>query len=207
MYIRWTLFRTAYSYSRSVMNRPRNRQPRPAQSQAGRGRGGQSRGARGHEHPRQHSPQPAYPASVPSVRQVVPGARVSIVLKQDQPTGREVQGTVSEVLTRGNHPRGIKVRLQDGRVGRVQRMAVANGPEHQSVIDAPFQQLQESSNEPPPRTLADFIREPDDDDEAAIPDVAHEFQGLSTADAVCPICGTFKGDEIAVSHHVESHLS
>ncbi|KAH6722637.1 hypothetical protein BKA61DRAFT_453445, partial [Leptodontidium sp. MPI-SDFR-AT-0119] len=41
----------------------------------------------------------------------------------DQPTGRQVQGTVAELLTRGNHPRGIKVRLQDGRVGRVQRMA------------------------------------------------------------------------------------
>jgi uncharacterized repeat protein (TIGR03833 family) len=59
---------------------------------------------------------------VPSIQQVFPGAMVSIVLKVDQPTGREVQGTVSEVLTSGNHPRGIKVRLQDGRVGRVQRI-------------------------------------------------------------------------------------
>jgi len=50
------------------------------------------------------------------------GARVSIVLKIDQPTGKEVQGIVAEVLTNGNHPRGIKVRLVDGRVGRVQRM-------------------------------------------------------------------------------------
>lgn len=64
--------------------------------------------------------------SVPSIQQVIPGAPVSIVLKMDQPTGREVQGTVSEVLTSGNHPRGIKVRLQDGRVGRVQRMATDN---------------------------------------------------------------------------------
>ncbi|KAL2073854.1 hypothetical protein VTL71DRAFT_11180 [Oculimacula yallundae] len=62
-------------------------------------------------------------SSVPSVQQVVNGAFVSIVLKIDQPTGRQVQGTVAELLTRGNHPRGIKVRLQDGRVGRVQRMA------------------------------------------------------------------------------------
>jgi uncharacterized repeat protein (TIGR03833 family) len=58
---------------------------------------------------------------IPHIQQVFPGASVSIVLKVDQPTGREVQGTVSEVLTSGNHPRGIKVRLQDGRVGRVQR--------------------------------------------------------------------------------------
>ncbi len=59
---------------------------------------------------------------VPTIRQVVLGAPVSIVLKVDQPTGNEVQGFVAEILTRGDHPRGIKVRLQDGRVGRVQRM-------------------------------------------------------------------------------------
>ncbi|EPE27689.1 hypothetical protein GLAREA_04480 [Glarea lozoyensis ATCC 20868] len=59
---------------------------------------------------------------VPNIQQVFPGASVSIVLKPDQPTGREVQGTVVEVLTSGNHPRGIKVRLGDGRVGRVQRI-------------------------------------------------------------------------------------
>ncbi|KAK6212438.1 hypothetical protein LQW54_005212 [Pestalotiopsis sp. IQ-011] len=60
---------------------------------------------------------------VPNVRQVVPGAGVSIVLKADQRTGREVQGVVKDVLTRGDHHRGIKVRLADGRIGRVQRMS------------------------------------------------------------------------------------
>lgn len=66
---------------------------------------------------------PNYDPNVPRVNQVVPGATVSIVLKADQPTGHEVQGTVQDLLTRGDHPRGIKVRLVDGRVGRVQRMA------------------------------------------------------------------------------------
>ncbi|OIW26345.1 hypothetical protein CONLIGDRAFT_634634 [Coniochaeta ligniaria NRRL 30616] len=61
--------------------------------------------------------------TVPTTRQVIPGAGVNIVLKQDQPTGRTVSGTVRDVLTRGNHPRGIKVRLADGRVGRVQSIA------------------------------------------------------------------------------------
>lgn len=51
---------------------------------------------------------------------------MSIVLKQDQPTGLEVQGTVQDILSSGNHPRGIKVRMTDGRVGRVQRMVDAN---------------------------------------------------------------------------------
>lgn len=60
--------------------------------------------------------------TVPKVSEVIPGAHVSIVLKVDQPTGREVQGTVRDVLTRGDHHRGIKVRLTDGRIGRVQRM-------------------------------------------------------------------------------------
>jgi uncharacterized repeat protein (TIGR03833 family) len=60
--------------------------------------------------------------NVPNIEQVFPGASVSIILKVDQPTGREFQGVVGEVLTSGNHPRGIKVRLGDGRVGRVQRI-------------------------------------------------------------------------------------
>lgn len=54
--------------------------------------------------------------------QVKPGCAVSIVLKADQKTGRQVQGTVSQLLTRHNHPRGIKVKLTDGRVGRVQKI-------------------------------------------------------------------------------------
>lgn len=52
-------------------------------------------------------------------RLLVPGTRVAITLKQDQGTGRTVEGLVSERLTKGDHPRGVKVRLQDGRVGRV----------------------------------------------------------------------------------------
>ncbi|EPQ67124.1 hypothetical protein BGT96224_968 [Blumeria graminis f. sp. tritici 96224] len=58
--------------------------------------------------------------TVPTSQQVCIGTSVSIVLKEDQSTGRQVQGLVKEILTRRDHPRGIKVRLQDGRVGRVQ---------------------------------------------------------------------------------------
>ncbi|PHH52134.1 Uncharacterized protein YwbE [Ceratocystis fimbriata CBS 114723] len=61
--------------------------------------------------------------SVPGINQVVRGALVNIVLKVDQPTGRTVAGVIQDVLTRGNHPRGIKVRLADGRVGRVKSLA------------------------------------------------------------------------------------
>ncbi len=51
------------------------------------------------------------------------GLRVSIVLKQDQRTGKRTVGTVKDLLTNsGNHPHGIKVRLTDGQVGRVQEI-------------------------------------------------------------------------------------
>ncbi|KAI1300566.1 hypothetical protein F5Y03DRAFT_397044 [Xylaria venustula] len=65
------------------------------------------------------------PDPVPRTYQVIPGALVNIVLKADQRTGRQVRGTVQDVLTRGDHHRGIKVRLSDGRIGRVQSMALA----------------------------------------------------------------------------------
>jgi uncharacterized repeat protein (TIGR03833 family) len=49
-----------------------------------------------------------------------PGLKVSIVLKQDQRTGRLTEGVVRDILTKSaTHPHGIKVRLEDGRVGRV----------------------------------------------------------------------------------------
>jgi uncharacterized repeat protein (TIGR03833 family) len=49
------------------------------------------------------------------------GLTVDIVLKEDQPTGKLTRGIVKDILTNSqNHPRGIKVRLQDGRIGRVQ---------------------------------------------------------------------------------------
>ena len=51
------------------------------------------------------------------------GLRVAIVLKQDQRTGRQTIGVVKDLLTNSNfHPHGIKVRLTDGQVGRVQEI-------------------------------------------------------------------------------------
>jgi uncharacterized repeat protein (TIGR03833 family) len=60
---------------------------------------------------------------------VRPGARVAIVQKQDQRTGRTVEGVVAAVLTRSAaHPHGIKVRLVDGRVGRVKAVLGDDAP-------------------------------------------------------------------------------
>lgn len=52
---------------------------------------------------------------------VYSGRVVDIVLKKDQPTGKLTRGVVKDILTNSKfHPRGIKVRLQDGNIGRVQ---------------------------------------------------------------------------------------
>ncbi|KMP93980.1 MULTISPECIES: YwbE family protein [Bacillus] len=54
---------------------------------------------------------------------IVPGLEVDIVLKQDQRTGKLTRGIVKDILTNSpSHPHGIKVRLQDGQVGRVQNI-------------------------------------------------------------------------------------
>jgi uncharacterized repeat protein (TIGR03833 family) len=51
---------------------------------------------------------------------VKPGKTVSIVLKKDQRTGKLTQGIVKQLLTKSpTHPHGIKVRLENGLVGRV----------------------------------------------------------------------------------------
>ena len=51
------------------------------------------------------------------------GAVVNVVQKQDQGTGKLPQGVVARILTNSpNHPRGIKVKLESGIVGRVQEI-------------------------------------------------------------------------------------
>ena len=51
------------------------------------------------------------------------GLKVNIVLKTDQRTNKLTQGIVKDILTNSpSHPHGIKVRLQDGQVGRVQEI-------------------------------------------------------------------------------------
>jgi uncharacterized repeat protein (TIGR03833 family) len=51
---------------------------------------------------------------------VYPGLEVDIILKKDQRTGKLTRGIVKDLLTSSaHHSRGIKVRLEDGQVGRV----------------------------------------------------------------------------------------
>ena len=54
---------------------------------------------------------------------IKPGIIVMIELTEDKRTGRLTGGRVKEILTSSpTHPHGIKVRLTDGQVGRVQEI-------------------------------------------------------------------------------------
>ncbi len=58
--------------------------------------------------------------SLPVRTDIRPGLRVQIVEKQNQRSGALTEGIVARLLTSSaTHPHGIKVMLEDGRVGRV----------------------------------------------------------------------------------------
>ena len=53
-------------------------------------------------------------------KDIYPGLEVEIILKKDQRSGKLTQGIVKDILTSAAfHSRGIKVRLEDGQIGRV----------------------------------------------------------------------------------------
>ena len=55
------------------------------------------------------------------------GQQVRIVLKKDQGTGKLTEGIVKDLLTKSTkHPHGIKVRLENGQVGRVKELVGDN---------------------------------------------------------------------------------
>jgi len=54
---------------------------------------------------------------------IKPGLKVKIVLKEDQRSGKLTEGIVKDLLTNSAiHPHGIKVRLENGQVGRVKEI-------------------------------------------------------------------------------------
>lgn len=58
-------------------------------------------------------------------KDIAPGMTVAVVLKKDQKSGSLTWGVVKDLLTSAAyHSRGIKVRLEDGQVGRVQALGV-----------------------------------------------------------------------------------
>ncbi len=59
--------------------------------------------------------------------EIKPGMMVNIILKEDQRSGALTEGIVKDLLTSApRHHRGIKVRLEDGQVGRVKEILEAD---------------------------------------------------------------------------------
>lgn len=204
--------------------------------QRGRGRGRPDRRGRGvHNTTRAPRPRPAY-SPVPPFAAIRPGGGVSIVLKEDQPTGHQVSGIVSDLLTRGDHPRGVKVRLRDGRVGRVQALvseldgergeALVGGAQAGLGRNGESNSFSGARGRPRGGRTERDIRQDDEYlyenrastvdhgyfaalEEADQRDAASKRAGsmLDTEIATCPVCGLFEGDEMAVAHHVEGHFN
>lgn len=62
--------------------------------------------------------------TIPSRDKIRVGSTVSIVQKQDQGSGKLTEGTVKRILTSSSfHPHGIKVELESGKIGRVQKIS------------------------------------------------------------------------------------
>lgn len=54
---------------------------------------------------------------------IAPGKKVKVVQKQDQRSGKLTEGVVKDILTNSpSHHHGIKVRLENGTVGRVKEI-------------------------------------------------------------------------------------
>lgn len=212
------------------MQRGRGRQNRQPRGSRGGGRGGNDNS------PRPPRPRPAY-TSVPPIRSIHPGGGVSIVLKEDQQSGHQVRGIVAELLTRGDHPRGVKVRLRDGRVGRVQGLvSEAEGQQGEAIVGGSEANLGRNGESVASSRRGRMrggrmerdIREDDEylyENRASTQDTGL-FAALEEADkrhqqsrlgssqplasentAVCPVCFKFEGDEASVAHHVDQHFA
>ncbi|KAF2708855.1 hypothetical protein K504DRAFT_468086 [Pleomassaria siparia CBS 279.74] len=173
--------------------------------------------------------------NVPYFSQLRPGTPVAIILKQDQPTGHRVYGVVGELLTKGDHPRGVKVRLRDGRVGRVQKVVEeAKGREGEDSVGGAGaglgrdgETIRGGSSGGRGFKHTQDVREDghlwDDQNQASreyFADVQFKVKGQKKGKrkggssavvaeetlATCPVCGAFEGDERAVAHHVEQHF-
>ena len=60
---------------------------------------------------------------LPSRDKISIGIIVQIIQKQDQYTGSLTEGKVKRILTSSQfHPHGIKIELENGKIGRVQKI-------------------------------------------------------------------------------------
>lgn len=95
-------------------------------------------------------------------RNIAVGMEVAIVKKEDQQTGKQTIGVVAQILTNSTiHPRGIKVRLVNGTVGRIQKV-LSGGLTASSILgqDRSTQHLRNSTVQS--TTLQDWMSPVDD---------------------------------------------
>lgn len=85
------------------------------------------------------------------------GTHVSVVQKHDQATGNLTEGIVAEILTSSSfHPRGLKVRLTDGTVGRISDGSNDNDAGYANADEADYDYTQSTATRQAP-SLADFM--------------------------------------------------
>ena len=66
-------------------------------------------------------------SNIPTRNEIQVGKIVQIIQKQNQRTGNLTEGIVKRILTSSNvHPHGIKVELDNGKIGRVQNILSKN---------------------------------------------------------------------------------
>ena len=62
--------------------------------------------------------------NIPTRDKISSGFMVQIIQKQDQRTGKLTEGKVKRILTSSQvHPHGIKAELENGKIGRVQKLS------------------------------------------------------------------------------------
>ena len=108
---------------------------------------------------------------VPRHHELQRGQPVNIVLKPDQRSGKLTPGLVQDILTRGDHPHGVKVRLSNGQIGRVQSLRLSSSSTPLSNFapasssqplqhDLPKQQRANSALSEPQEAATDYCSNP-----------------------------------------------
>lgn len=96
-------------------------------------------------------------AVLPSRNDLKTGLKVEIETKRDQGTGRLTAGILDKFLTNQvTHPYGIKVRLQDGQVGRVKKIA-GSVPATQRVKPSRGDQIKKVTGAAPVESIRSFV--------------------------------------------------
>jgi len=175
-----------------IMDRNNNRRGRKNGNRSGGGRRGRT--------PPPGLPSPGHPGRNCHRDAISFGNKVYVVKKEDQQSGRETSGTVSRLLTNSRyHPRGIKVMLDGGIVGRVTRFDdggdlnlsgtninnpndASNASDEEDAYNATSSQTQ---------TLADFLPSMGSNNHADASSMTHEHPSSSEAntDALATLAG------------------